>query len=161
MQQQVSSCLDEYNQQIHKVAEDDYQSKLKVIVRVCHNLERLHPFLDSNCRVIGMLLLNRLLLENGFTPCIMDNPNQLDGYSIDQCVDAIQKGMLNVATILNRSGKPLSWSPVGDNLESTHEGARLFVRRMSQSSQDNGDQKCSAESEEANVNDDSTPRHGM
>ena len=42
------------------------------------DLERIHPYLDFNCRTFAVFLLNKELLRQNMTPSIMENPNNFD-----------------------------------------------------------------------------------
>jgi hypothetical protein len=66
--------------------------KISAIAKLVRNLEVTHPFFDYNCRTFN-LLLNKLLLENGFSPTILINPNIIDAYSVQELVIEITKGM--------------------------------------------------------------------
>lgn len=77
------------------------EKKLEVIIECIQNLEQTHPFNDGNCRTFIMLLLNRLLLSNGFYPTILDDPNRFDGYSIKELIQEVKLGMLRTMEIIN------------------------------------------------------------
>ncbi len=49
--------------------------KLVAIIDFIQDCERTHPFIDANTRTFSMLLLNRLLMNNGFPLAMLDNPN--------------------------------------------------------------------------------------
>ncbi|MBF0339623.1 MAG: Fic family protein [Magnetococcales bacterium] len=67
--------------------------RLRAIALVVRELELLHPFPDGNCRTVACVLLTQLLLNYGFTPALLENPN-LDGEcSLDQWIGEIRKGM--------------------------------------------------------------------
>jgi hypothetical protein len=72
---------------------NDKHSILRNIITLIRNLELIHPFYDGNCRTLAMLLLNKLLLQYHFSPCILVNPNIIDGYSIDELLIEIRRGM--------------------------------------------------------------------
>jgi hypothetical protein len=76
------------------------QEKLGVIADFCQHLILLHPFSDGNGRAIGQVLLNKCLIENDFTPVILDNPNNLGGFSRDEFVSEIKKGFINYENAL-------------------------------------------------------------
>lgn len=76
-----------------KLAETLRDEKLAVIAQTLQDLELIHPFEDANCRTVVMLLSIKLLLENGFTPAILTDPNKFDGLSITQLVQELKKGM--------------------------------------------------------------------
>jgi hypothetical protein len=66
--------------------------KLTAIARCCQDLEQTHPFADGNARTFGMLWVNRLLLNEGLEPVMMENPNRFDGYAVSELVDEIKNG---------------------------------------------------------------------
>jgi hypothetical protein len=72
---------------------DTREKKLECIVRLIAQLERIHPFSDGNCRTLCVLVLNRELIRNGFLPVILDNPNRFDGFSIDELMEEVKRGM--------------------------------------------------------------------
>src|SRR5262249_3978546 len=88
----VSLLTKEYYLELAKCG-DDKELKLKAIASYIQKLEVLHPFEDANCRTFVILLLNKLLIENGFSSVILINPNQFDGFSNSQLVTAIKNGM--------------------------------------------------------------------
>lgn len=67
------------------------------IAELCQSLEQLHPFPDGNCRTFGVILLNHLLVRHGLPMSMLDDPNILDGWSLDEVVKEIKKGQKNVA----------------------------------------------------------------
>ena len=66
---------------------------LKHIATFCRHLELLHPFPDGNGRVAVNVILNYLLVKNGFIPATFYEPNIFDMYSEDELVDCIKDGM--------------------------------------------------------------------
>lgn len=87
----VASAIDHYNAEIVKVTSDD--DKLLLIAKLIQTFERIHPFADANGRVFVNLLLNYLLLQEGFPPAIFFDPNIFD--MNHEMVDEIKKGMAN------------------------------------------------------------------
>ncbi len=69
--------------------------KLHAIIRVVQASERLHPFKDANTRTFSMLILNHLLLRNGFPPAILLNPNQMGTSSDLEALELVLDGMEN------------------------------------------------------------------
>ncbi len=69
--------------------------KLLAIIRFIQACERLHPFIDANTRTFSMLLLNHLLMRNGFPPVILTNPNLLGLTSDQEALGLIVEGMEN------------------------------------------------------------------
>ncbi|HEY4036252.1 MAG TPA: hypothetical protein VGL94_20015 [Ktedonobacteraceae bacterium] len=84
--------IDEINnkEEISKSTNDD--DKLTAIVGCCQDLNQAHLFYDGNIRTIAFGVLPKLLLENGFCPTILHDPNILDGYSIAEIKNAIREG---------------------------------------------------------------------
>ncbi|WP_231103627.1 hypothetical protein [Xanthomonas graminis] len=72
-------------------------AKLSAIARCCQDLERAHLFDDGNARTIGMLVVNKLLLENDLRPAMMEDPNRFDGFSTDELVAEIKQGQATFA----------------------------------------------------------------
>lgn len=67
--------------------------KLRAIVVCIHELELTHPFPDGNCRAIVMLLLNKLLVQNGFLPTLLASPDYFDAFSIDELCKEVTDGI--------------------------------------------------------------------
>jgi hypothetical protein len=67
--------------------------KLEIIIKFIQDCEQLHPFVDGNCRVFCMLILNLLLMQNNMPPVILNNPNQFDGFSRVELKAAVIQGM--------------------------------------------------------------------
>lgn len=63
-----------------------------MIARLHKNLEYLHPFKDANTRT-NLALLNKLLVEYGFEPVILDDPNQSYTQTVDEWAGLLQRGM--------------------------------------------------------------------
>ncbi len=66
----IESHVDEVLAQHHGAMSgcENAQEKMARIAQTCHELALTHPFVDGNGRVIGGLLVNRLLLEAGLPP---------------------------------------------------------------------------------------------
>ena len=99
--ERATAIIDTMNDRLEFLAdeeEDDYDDdeldelKLRAIIRGVQDLEVLHTFTDGNCRTMVFCVLNKLLLQNGFDPVIMLNPNRLDGLSEDQLIAEILDG---------------------------------------------------------------------
>lgn len=69
--------------------------KISAIISFVQACEQLHPFSDANCRVFCMLLLDHLLMRNGFPPAILDDPNRFDAYSREELLQEVIRGMRN------------------------------------------------------------------
>jgi hypothetical protein len=55
-------------------------------------LNQHHLFAEANIRTIGYLCLNKLLLENGLSPCVLAYPKVLDMMSSKEIVLCIRQG---------------------------------------------------------------------
>lgn len=89
---QMQAHIDQYEQAVLQV---EPLAKLKAIVQLCVSLERQHAFKDGNTRTCVTLLLNRELVRHGFSPSILEDPNRFDGYTLNECVTEVIKGMQN------------------------------------------------------------------
>lgn len=74
--------------------------KLQAIAMCCQDLEQLHPFPDGNARTIGVLVLNKLLLEQGLPPAALEDANRLDAFSVAEVVQEIRTGQGRFALIV-------------------------------------------------------------
>lgn len=69
-------------------------AQLRAIVRLVRALHVYHFFRDGNGRLNTMVVLNKLLLENGFPPAIVSDPAIFGGgRSVAQLVDDVHNGM--------------------------------------------------------------------
>jgi Ankyrin repeats (3 copies)/Fic/DOC family len=73
---------------------DNYVDVIKAIVKCVKDIELAHIFRDGNGRTT-YALLNLMLVQNHLPPVILEDPNFFDGYSIDEMVDEVLKGMEN------------------------------------------------------------------
>ena len=65
---------------------------LRAISALHKNLEYMHPFVDANTRT-NLVVLNKLLVECGYNPVVLDDPNQSYTQTIDEWVALIQRGL--------------------------------------------------------------------
>lgn len=75
----VQQYIDDFYLDIAKATTNE--QKLDRIILLVKDLEQLHPFPDANGRTISMIALNKLLIDYGFSPVMLDNPNRIDGMS--------------------------------------------------------------------------------
>lgn len=107
-QERISSIVDayfkQYYEEITQVKTDE--DKLTKIVTLCRKLEISHFFGDANQRTIVFYVLNKLLIENGFKPAILENPIVFDGYhSVKELVQDVMVGMKNFLSHHKKSEK--------------------------------------------------------
>lgn len=87
----VDKTLKTYHTEMQNAVTSD--SKLNAIIKMVSTLERDHIFTDGNARTLVMLVLNRELVKNGFTPVILENPNRFDLFSIAELKNEVSAGM--------------------------------------------------------------------
>ncbi|NVE00152.1 sigma 54-interacting transcriptional regulator [Massilia sp. BJB1822] len=75
----------------------DAELRLGAAIALCQKLQRLRPFPTGNCRTFGILLLNRLLVQQGQSLAMLDNPNKLDGFSAAEILALVYQGQRRVA----------------------------------------------------------------
>jgi hypothetical protein len=92
----VEAIIQDYHKMIQT---QDCDMKLMAIIDTIQKLEQLHPFKDANCRVFVMVLLNKLLLQNGFPMCILHDPNCFDAFSTTQLLTEVKTGMLTFQNV--------------------------------------------------------------
>lgn len=74
---------------------DTYENSKKTIrdiVILSQDLDQLHPFNDGNVRTFVILLAQKELLRNNFTPAIWENPNRFDAFSVNELVQEVAEG---------------------------------------------------------------------
>jgi hypothetical protein len=104
--ERAAAIVQAYDDEIGKVGgvdqrdagDDQETAQLRAIVRCCQDLEQAHLFQDANCRTVGFMVLNKLLLQNGLDPVILDNPNRLDGFSEEQLITLVREGQAKFAS---------------------------------------------------------------
>lgn len=75
--------------------------KLHAIISLVQECEQCHPFIDANGRTFCMLLLNHLLMRNGFFPVILKDPTCFKLYSKKQLLAEVLDGMRNTLILIN------------------------------------------------------------
>lgn len=66
---------------------------LRALILLCKKLVIIHPFSDCNGRLFCNLILNRELVRHGFSPTLLDDPNRIDGYTLNESLYELIKGM--------------------------------------------------------------------
>lgn len=94
----VESVCQHYNSAIKVAATSE--DKLRLIVSTIQEIERIHPFADCNGRT-SYILLQRLLIQNGFLPSIMFNPNHLDGHQVESVIQELKQGMMLTQALID------------------------------------------------------------
>lgn len=101
----IEACLDECRKDCTAAAGDP-DVKLRAIAMCCRHLEQLHPFPDGNARTIGVLVLNKLLLELGLPPAALEDANRFDAFSAAELVQEIRAGQGRFARIAGNCFMP-------------------------------------------------------
>ena len=91
----MSKNIEMYNTTIKSAKSDD--EKIAVIGKTIQQFERIHPFTDANGRTFVNLLLNYLLIKEGFPPATMVEPNLFDAFGFTS--EVIQNGIANTLEI--------------------------------------------------------------
>ncbi len=82
--------------------QENPNDRLNEIVNLCRSLEIFHPFPDGNQRTIAFVLLPKLLLENGFSVPILENPFLFDGgFSTQEMAEQVRRGMEHFNCVKN------------------------------------------------------------
>lgn len=69
------------------------REKLLAITKIIVDFNVLHPFGDGNGRVFVGLVLNELLLRNGFTPVILDDFRIFRGHTLNEIISKLEIGL--------------------------------------------------------------------
>lgn len=94
---QTDSMTDYFNQVIERyhqemtVAESS-RAKLFAIAKACRGLALIRPFTGDEGHAVAIFILNKLLLQNGFVPTILENVGHVEGLAIDELVEKIEQG---------------------------------------------------------------------
>lgn len=96
--QRLEKICNRYNQEIKDANTKD--QKLLAITHFVKAGEMIHPFSDYNGRTFANICLNLLLLQNGFSPCIMYEYNILDFHSTSEIIQEIKYGMDNYSNLI-------------------------------------------------------------
>lgn len=99
IEQKVNEIIADYHQAMLSAKSID--EKVTLIVKMIANIERIHPFKDANCRTLCMTLLYRELLKIGLMLPILNNPNEFDGFSVNELCQRIQEGMARSVALID------------------------------------------------------------
>ncbi|MFI4938414.1 MAG: hypothetical protein ACHQJ6_07905 [Candidatus Berkiellales bacterium] len=118
--QEVKAILEDYHDELGQAKTNS--EKVQAIVKMITLLERAHPFNDANCRSFCMIILLLELLKAKILPPILDNPNQFDGYTIEQMCQKVQEGSQRTREIIETGAMQ---TPFKVGVISTPSGYRL------------------------------------
>lgn len=94
----LDTLVETYNEEIKNAKNEN--DILIAISRIVRNGEILHPFPDGNGRVLVALLMNHLLMYNGFTFAILFDPNIDIELSVEEFANEIRSGLENTKLLL-------------------------------------------------------------
>lgn len=87
--------LEEYENNLNKAGNSN-EKKLHAIVEFGYDMLKWHPFCDGNSRTFITIILNKELMRNGFSPCILNDPLIFEGYvGANALMHAVQEGIQN------------------------------------------------------------------
>ncbi|MFI4957322.1 MAG: Fic family protein [Gammaproteobacteria bacterium] len=92
------------------------KSKLTLIADLYQKLDWLHPFLDGQGRV-DLVLLSKLLTENGFHPAILDDPYFSSTSTLSEWVEELEKGLI-------------AWEKVHDEINAQPRTSKRCAARL-------------------------------
>lgn len=82
--------------------QNNEKSVIREIVNLCRSLEIFHPFSDGNQRTIAFVLLPKLLVENGCSLTILEDPFLFDGgFSTEEMVTQVYRGIDHFQCVKN------------------------------------------------------------
>lgn len=99
IEETIHKLINDYNEKIQKFpsnpverSPEENELALKYIAELFQNLEWLHPFFDGQGRT-DLVLLAKLLTENGFNPSILYNPYYSTFEPLEKWISYLKKGM--------------------------------------------------------------------
>ena len=90
---------------LRKSSEDNVKGEqnkdgvIGAIIDCCRGLGIIHPFKDANGRLIMFLTLNKLLMEQGMPPTILEDQGLMVGKSKAELVELIKQGQQKVEAL--------------------------------------------------------------
>jgi hypothetical protein len=72
--------------------QNNQDAVIEAIIACCRGLGVIHPFRDANGRLIMFLILNKLLMEQGMPPTILDDQGLMIGKSKAELIALIKAG---------------------------------------------------------------------
>ena len=87
----LNNSIESYYKELYQAETND--KKLEAIVRLIRYFEITHCFTDGNQRT-NNIMIQKLLIENGFYPCILRDPRMFGGYyGVSELVDEVKEGI--------------------------------------------------------------------
>lgn len=112
----VNTILESYYQGRERPNQNEYQ-RLREIARTVRALHVMHPKADGNGRTHIFGLMNKWLIEEGFTPAILPNGPEIFGGSktLDGLVEDMLNGMHLFGKAVGQNRKKI-WESIGKKL---------------------------------------------
>ena len=126
----ANAYLKQYHDEIEKAGSPD--DKLMAIVKLIQSLHQFHLFPDGNGRTFCFFLLNRLLLDEGLPPTIIQDPGWFTGWSREELVAEVKKGQLRFQFLCSPLETPLTDAIKQKINLTTEEENQLFVSSKKQ-----------------------------
>ncbi|MCB0843705.1 MAG: Fic family protein [Bacteroidetes bacterium] len=82
--------IQKYNAAIEEARSED--EKLEAIIDCCRGMGVIHPFIDANGRTFMILLLNKLLMDNGMDPTVLQDQGLMIGLPKRDLIRLIKEG---------------------------------------------------------------------
>ncbi|MCL9685369.1 ankyrin repeat domain-containing protein [Legionella maioricensis] len=126
--EEAQKIIDDYLTQIQEAQNTD--AELLAIVCCAKRMLLLHPFEDGNLRVFVNIMLNFLLIQRGYPPCIFYNPNVFYLFATKELVEVVKIGIMDSIFVINNPTMPLFGYDVCDEkyMTETRELKRAIRR---------------------------------
>ncbi|MEL6603011.1 MAG: hypothetical protein AAFP20_07275 [Cyanobacteria bacterium J06614_10] len=99
LQETVTGLMDHVIAKAYReieLADNDQDRVIGAIVDCCRGLGIIHPFKDANGRLMMFMVLNKMLMEQGLPPTILQDQGLMVGKSKAELVDLIKAGQRQV-----------------------------------------------------------------
>ncbi len=124
-------------------AAKDIDEKLTIIATKIQELEQIHPFPDANCRTLCNILLNWMLIENGFPFALVEDPNYFDLYKVSDLIKLMKDGIEKTEQLCKETSEIKNeLCPLPNNMMSK-EIAENFSRLLKQLNDEKEEEKGS------------------
>jgi len=80
----------EYSKELEAAKTDE--EKITAIVKFCQKIERRHFCCDGNIRTSVFCVMNMELVKQGLNPTMFNDPNDIDGHSVEEMVVLVKDG---------------------------------------------------------------------
>ncbi|MBW7899905.1 MAG: hypothetical protein H3C26_00380 [Rhodocyclaceae bacterium] len=95
--QRAAAILTAFHEEMGRAQNDD--DKLLAVARATQALYRSHLFEDGNTRSVVFIAMNRMLLDAGLPPAVLDNPKAAAGFGLEEFARHIREGQQHLASM--------------------------------------------------------------